>query len=278
MIDKPRHPLSMRVSVRCYQLLLQAYPRDFRREYGPLMLQVFGDACLEAYRRNRAAGLAGLWLRTGIDLCKTSLDERMQAVIVRAAMENNTLPAPAPTPMNRREFLNFAWMASLGFLLANLGGVTYFFSAPRLRLGQFGGVFPLGRARDVLPSPGAAPLNFPKGRFWLSRTAENRLVAPYKICPHLGCLYNWDTAVDTFICPCHYSQYRLDGTVIRGPATRSTDRFVIRLLDEDGVEVASTDASGNPLPLPDENLHVVVDTGMRIPGQQRGVSYPVEIS
>ena len=270
-----RDPASVQVSSRIYRLLLQAYPGDFRREYGPHMEQVFRDACLKAYRQRGAAGLATLWLRIYYDLWKTSLEERMQAEIVRAAMDNQELLPTVPTPINRREFLNFAWMASLGFLLVDLGGVAYFFSLPRLRAGQFGAQFSLGRARDVLPLPGAGPLNFPKGRFWLSRTEENHLVAPYKICPHLGCLYNWNASADIFICPCHYSQYRQDGTIIRGPATRSTDRFVIRLLDENGVEVASTDASGNPLALPDDNLHVVVDTGMLIRGQPKGVRYPI---
>jgi nitrite reductase/ring-hydroxylating ferredoxin subunit len=274
MIDPMRDPTSIQFSTRLYRLLLGAYPEDFRREYGPHMAQVFRDACFKAYRLGGLAGLFALWLRIGNDLMKTSLEERMQAEMVRAAMENPEKYPGIPTPINRREFLNFAWMASLGFLLVDIGGVAYFFSLPRLRAGQFGAEFALGRAGDVLPEPGAAPRNFAKGKFWLARTEDNRLVAPYKICPHLGCLYNWNASADIFICPCHYSQYQRDGTLIRGPAPRSADRFVIRLLDENGVEVASTDASGNPLALADEDLQVVVDTGKLIRGQPKGVRYP----
>ena len=179
-----------------------------------------------------------------------------------------------PKPVNRREFLSAAWMASLGFLLVDLGGVTYYFAKPILRAGEYGGRFNLGRAADVLPEPGGDPVNFPKGRFWLSRTRGNRIIAPYKVCPHLGCLYNWNSPAGIFLCPCHLSQYELDGTYIRGPAPRSTDRFAIRLLDDKGQEVSATDEEGNPLPLPGENLRVVVDTGELIRGKPKGERYP----
>ncbi len=178
--------------------------------------------------------------------------------------------------MNRRAFLNVAWLASLGFLVLDLGGMTYLFSRPLVKEGQFGSSIVLGRAGDVLPPAGGDPINYPKGRFWLSRTQDNRIAAPYKVCAHLGCLYNWNSSAGIFVCPCHDSHYRLDGMVIKGPATHSVDRFVIHLLDDAGVEVAATDQQGNPLPLPSEDLQIVVDTGKRIPGKPRGVEYPVE--
>lgn len=176
-------------------------------------------------------------------------------------------------PVNRREFLTLAWLASLGFILVDIGGVAYLFAMPVFREGQFGGSFSLGLMSEVLPPPGGDPANYPKGKFWLSRTVDNRLVAPYKVCPHLGCLYNWNSAEEQFHCPCHLSQYELDGTYIRGPASRSTDRFVIRLLDDQGVEVAATDPEGNPLTLPGEDLQLVVDTGQLIRGKSKGDRY-----
>jgi cytochrome b6-f complex iron-sulfur subunit len=185
-------------------------------------------------------------------------------------------PLSQNTKMNRRAFLNAAWLASLGFLVLDLGGVAYLFSMPIFEEGEFGSNFTLGRAGDVLPPPGGDPVNYPKGKFWLSRTSDNHIVAPYKVCAHLGCLYNWNSSAGMFICPCHDSHYQLDGTVIKGPADYSVDRFVIRLFDDSGVEVSSTDPQGNPLPLPDDDLTVVIDTGERIRGKPRGVTYPVE--
>lgn len=69
--------------------------------------------------------------------------------------------------------------------------------------------------------------------------------------------------------PCHGSQFELDGTYILGPAPRSLDRFVVRLLDADGEEVTLTGELGSPLELPEDDLLAVVDTGDLIRGQPR---------
>ena len=37
-------------------------------------------------------------------------------------------------------------------------------------------------------------------------------------CPHLGCDVGFDKGKDVFLCPCHGSEFDLDGTVRRGPA------------------------------------------------------------
>lgn len=178
-------------------------------------------------------------------------------------------------PINRREFLNLAWLASLGFVLADVGGVTLLFAYPRLKEGAFGTQIVLGPAEKVLPPPGSGPLNNSDGRFWLSRVEDGSIVALYKVCTHLGCLYNWQSQEHRFICPCHGSEFQLDGTKMKtGPAPRSLDRFVVRLLDESGREVAVTDEEGNALPIPDENLQIVVDTRQRVRGKRAGEPYP----
>ena len=49
--------------------------------------------------------------------------------------------------VNRREFLNFAWLASLGFLTLNMAGLTYLFAMPRFKEGEFGGVVTIGHGQ-----------------------------------------------------------------------------------------------------------------------------------
>lgn len=173
----------------------------------------------------------------------------------------------SPQQMNRREFLNLAWLASLGILTVNFAGVTYLFSMPRFKEGEFGGVFTAGRVSD-LPETGAAPLNFPKVKLWLSNS-ERGLVGIYKVCTHLGCLYNWNTQENKFICPCHGSQFQLDGEYIQGPAPRSLDRFALQVVDEQGNVLSETDlASGEPIQVPDNpNAVIRVDTGKKINGK-----------
>jgi len=187
------------------------------------------------------------------------------------AKAKETTAAPKPKmPINRREFLNFAWLASLGFLTVNMAGMTYLFAMPRFREGEFGGTFTIGPASE-LPAAGSPPVNYPKVKLWLSNTEEG-VMALYKVCTHLGCLYNWNDQEVKFICPCHGSQFQSDGNFIQGPAPRSLDRFVVQAVDPNTSEViAETDPeTGGPLPLPNENVVVRVDTGRKINGQPKG--------
>jgi len=38
-------------------------------------------------------------------------------------------------------------------------------------------------------------------------------------CTHLGCPVRWLPDGHIFLCPCHGSQFTLDGKIIKGPAT-----------------------------------------------------------
>jgi cytochrome b6-f complex iron-sulfur subunit len=169
--------------------------------------------------------------------------------------------------INRREFLNLAWLASLGFMTLSLGGVTYLFVMPRFKEGEFGGSFDVG-APSELPETTAGPGNFPKGKFWLSNT-EAGVLALYKVCTHLGCLYSWSEQEFRFKCPCHGSQFEKEGVFIQGPAPRSLDQFIVRAVDaQTGEILAETPEDGGPMPIPTngENVRIVVDTGKRIKG------------
>jgi Rieske Fe-S protein len=48
------------------------------------------------------------------------------------------------------------------------------------------------------------------------------------ICPHLGCRFNWDGSANRFICPCHGSQFGLEGDKLAGPAPRGLDPLPYR--------------------------------------------------
>ena len=170
--------------------------------------------------------------------------------------------------VNRREFLNLVWLASLGFFLIPVGGATLLFAFPRFKEGEFGGVFDVGdasRLPDILQPPAANP----NGKFWLTRTEEG-VRAIYKVCTHLGCLYNWQQQEFKFICPCHGSQFSYESQYILGPAPRSLDLFVVQAVDPNtGDILAQTENPGEALPLLD-NPDVVykVDTGSRINGEK----------
>lgn len=163
-------------------------------------------------------------------------------------------------PVTRREFLFYVWGASMAMLLGQAGGILIWFMLPRFREGEFGGVF-----RGItVPDQGSEPINVPAGKFWMSN-AEDGVVALYKVCTHLGCLYAWVGQNDRFECPCHGSKYELDGTWIEGPAPRSLDRFPVTLVLNDGTTLV-TNETGDPIPgvSPADIRDVSVDTGARI--------------
>jgi len=180
--------------------------------------------------------------------------------------EASPSPAAAQEPkLNRREFLNIAWLASLGFLTVSVGGLSILFGMPRFREGEFGGIFTFGPVSE-LPAADVAPANLPKIKLWMSNNPGG-LLALYKVCVHLGCIYAWNDQEFKFICPCHGSQYQHDGTYISGPAARSLDRFVITIEDENGTLLAQTPEDGGPVPIPNNpNAIVRVDTGKKITG------------
>ncbi len=169
--------------------------------------------------------------------------------------------------LSRREFLNYAWLASLGILMVEGAVVSYKFALPILGPGEFGGPISVGLVEN-LPGLGADPEPFNKAKFWWVMT-ETGALALYKVCTHLGCIYAWQSSESKFICPCHGSQFRREGVYIQGPAGRSLDRFVIEAYDDAGTLLTQTDLNGDPVEIPPGSV-VVVNTGARIQGASRG--------
>jgi cytochrome b6-f complex iron-sulfur subunit len=179
-------------------------------------------------------------------------------------------PEPAGA-ITRREFLNYAWLASIALFTVETVGISLWFAFPNFLAGQFGGEFPIGQATEVLPQVNAPPIPFTDGKFWLvnldteAPNGEPRkgILALYKVCTHLGCLYDWADVTSRFECPCHGSKFALTGDYLAGPAPRNLDRFVIRAISPDGT--VKENADGQPLQINgDEQL--VIDTGNRILG------------
>lgn len=58
---------------------------------------------------------------------------------------------------------------------------------------------------------------------WGVKRADGQVTVYSPICPHLGCGYRWETQDRLFKCPCHGSEYDLNGAVKAGPAPRPLD-------------------------------------------------------
>lgn len=196
-----------------------------------------------------------------------------------------TTAAPAAPGINRREFLFYIWGASMALCTAEFAGLLIWFMLPRFREGQFGGNFSV--PIDELPAINEPPADSLEGRFWLVNVDNkqeserlalgddadgdiNGVIAIYKVCTHLGCIYAWNEANERFECPCHGSKYRLDGRRIKDPAPRTLDRFKVTLLDaNDGVLAESPlldTGDYGAVPLHPDTAKVVVDTGSKKEG------------
>jgi cytochrome b6-f complex iron-sulfur subunit len=180
-----------------------------------------------------------------------------------------------PAPLSRREFLFYIWGASITLSLAGSAGAILWFAYPRFREGEFGGVFRISAGN--LPTPEAPPEEHPEGRFWLVNTGTG-ILAIYKVCTHLGCLYKWVPSNNRFECPCHGSKYQRDGTWIEGPAPRTLDRFVVQAVDSEGAVLTETaegdmntdPQAGQPVEVPASAVEIEIDTGNRIKGPVHG--------
>lgn len=171
-------------------------------------------------------------------------------------------PAGQHTPVNRREFFNYVWGASMALFMGSAGIAAFFYAMPRFKEGEFGGTFTLGVA--AVPPQGAPPADFAEGKFWLSHSEEG-VSALYKVCTHLGCLYKWVDTNDRFECPCHGSKFLADGAYIEGPAPRALDQFAMSALDADGNELVKWEQA-TPMPLPEGTESIQVNTGKKVQG------------
>ena len=64
-----------------------------------------------------------------------------------------------------------------------------------------------------------------KDTAWVVKRADGGVTAFGPQCTHLGCAYHWDDRRHEFLCPCHSSLFRIDGSVVSGPAPRPLDRY-----------------------------------------------------
>ncbi|MBN1965175.1 MAG: Rieske 2Fe-2S domain-containing protein [Anaerolineae bacterium] len=171
--------------------------------------------------------------------------------------------------ISRREFLFYIWGASMVMLMGAGAGTLIWYLLPRFRAGEFGGDFPL--SGTALPIAGAPPQDNPQGRFWLSHTDEGQVMALYKVCTHLGCLFKWVPTNNRFECPCHGSKFMANGLYIEGPAPRGLDRFEVTVVLNNGTELVS-DANGIvDLADPAQVSEFIVHTGQKISGPPAGV-------
>jgi hypothetical protein len=125
----------MTLSQRLFHLLLFAYPREFRHEYGSQMTQLFRD-CYRDQSIRRATGLGVLWLNTVSDLFVSVPREHLE----RLRRENSVMRNPQRTVL------------ALGTCLAIIVGAYLLVSYGKSH--QVPSILFFGRALDALVTAG----------------------------------------------------------------------------------------------------------------------------
>lgn len=158
-----------------------------------------------------------------------------QKELAKKPEHNISLPTPDTLAdkyegkvISRRDFMA---MAGWGSLLA-FGGLCNFallkfmfpkvtFEPPKAFKAGFPKDYPLGVSTKWKA----------KYRTWVIRVPSG-FYAIYAKCTHLGCTPNWFAQEKRFKCPCHGSNFNLDGDVLAGPAPVPLYRCAISLASD----------------------------------------------
>jgi cytochrome b6-f complex iron-sulfur subunit len=130
--------------------------------------------------------------------------------------------------LTRREFLGWAWGLSLVGMFGQAGVALFKFFQPRIEPGSFGSKITAGQVDEFQPGQVS---HISKGRFYISRLDDGRMLALWQRCTHLGCTVPWRQDEGQFHCPCHSSLFNTRGEVTGGPAPRPLDIFSIEIVD-----------------------------------------------
>jgi cytochrome b6-f complex iron-sulfur subunit len=137
--------------------------------------------------------------------------------------------------ISRRDFLKTVWAFFGGLAALEAGGVLVAYLQPRLAEGEFGSVITAGNVDDF---PANSVTHISNGRFYVVRLPDSGFLAVYHRCTHLGCTVPWDQTAQKFVCPCHNSQFDMEGSVENPPAPRALDLFPVSI--EDGLLKVNT--------------------------------------
>jgi cytochrome b6-f complex iron-sulfur subunit len=135
--------------------------------------------------------------------------------------------------MNRRGFcVNACQIASLvavGSLLEDCGGspTSPSGNAPMLTVIRgtvANGVVTITASGPLAAVGGAALVQSSSGSFLVARIAQETFNAMTATCTHEGCTIE-GFSNPVFVCGCHGSEFSTSGQVVKGPASRSLQRF-----------------------------------------------------
>jgi cytochrome b6-f complex iron-sulfur subunit len=88
---------------------------------------------------------------------------------------------------------------------------------------------PLTINKDEIPTGTAKEFVFNETPLVVINRRGSGFIALSRVCTHLGCLVGYDKFNDKLVCPCHAGEFDLEGRVLSGPATKSLQRYSLKI-------------------------------------------------
>lgn len=83
-----------------------------------------------------------------------------------------------------------------------------------------------------------APFRWPDAGAWLVRQNDGEAIVAFDDrCPHLGCRQEWNLETKLFECPCHGSEFDVEGKIRKGPAQKPMPRLQVKTEDGGGLRL-----------------------------------------
>ena len=148
---------------------------------------------------------------------------------------------PAESPGQTRRTFYLAAIYALGGVISlalAIPTAIYLLVAPRAP--KASGWLDLGDISDLTPGT-PVELSAEESRIdgwraetekktaWVVKTPDNKVLAFGPQCTHLACAYHWEMSQNRFVCPCHGSEFSIDGKVLMGPAARPLDQYQTKI-------------------------------------------------
>ena len=156
-------------------------------------------------------------------------------------------PDPDPRPgSTRRDFLASLALGGMtaAALSASLPGCALFMSSvdPDVMLSPTGNTVFVPKTSLPWENGGGPTLvvgleGRPDDKLLLLRAPDGEIIALSTTCTHRGCDVRWNDERHLIVCPCHGSEYDLNGGNLKGPAKRPLHRYAVQTR-ADGLEVA----------------------------------------
>jgi cytochrome b6-f complex iron-sulfur subunit len=148
-------------------------------------------------------------------------------------MKTERLPmAPGCGGCSRRELLQGLGVAAIGALVVAGCGQqgSSLSTATSASCGTGECIDLTDAANQPLTAAGGAMLVDMAGdTIMVVRVSDTQVVALSAICTHAGCSMDYVAGQKVLDCPCHGSQFAMDGSVLRGPAVRPVRVYRVTL-------------------------------------------------